>query len=78
VNLTGVRFKKIFLSRPFTRAVAWGRAYKIFLQYLNKNEVESGVAQVRVDGEIRKALSRTICRQLLLFEGEPICEINTA
>ncbi|OFZ19062.1 MAG: hypothetical protein A2Z20_05090, partial [Bdellovibrionales bacterium RBG_16_40_8] len=41
----GVRFKNIFLHRPYSRIVAWGRAYRALLNYMKKNEVESGVKQ---------------------------------
>jgi REP element-mobilizing transposase RayT len=46
VNIPGFKFKNIFLSRPFTRSVPWGRAYKALLNYMKKNEHESGVKQI--------------------------------
>jgi REP element-mobilizing transposase RayT len=45
VSIPGFKFKNIFLSRPFTRSVSWGRAYKTLLGYMRKNELESGVKQ---------------------------------
>lgn len=40
-----VKLQKIFQNRPFTRIVTWGRAYQKILQYMKKNELESGVQQ---------------------------------
>jgi REP element-mobilizing transposase RayT len=45
VNIPGLVFRKIFLNRPFTRSVPWGRAYKTLLSYMKKNELESGAKQ---------------------------------
>jgi REP element-mobilizing transposase RayT len=45
VNIPRFKFKNIFLVRPFTRSVPWGRAYKSLLNYMRKNEFESGVKQ---------------------------------
>ena len=41
----GIKFKKIFDHRPFTRIVSWGRGMMVLDQYMNKNEQESGVLQ---------------------------------
>jgi REP element-mobilizing transposase RayT len=46
VSMPGFKFKNIFLSRPFTRSVTWGRAYKTLISYMKKNELESGVKQI--------------------------------
>jgi REP element-mobilizing transposase RayT len=45
ISMPGFKFKNIFLSRPFTRSVSWGLAYKALLSYMRKNEIESGVKQ---------------------------------
>jgi REP element-mobilizing transposase RayT len=45
VNIPGLIFKKVFLSRPFTRIVPWGKAYNTLLNYMKKNEIESGAKQ---------------------------------
>jgi hypothetical protein len=42
----GIRLRKVFQQRPFSRIVAWGRSYQILKQYLQKNESESGVLQL--------------------------------
>ncbi len=42
----GIKLRRVFESRPFSRIVAWGRSYRILNQYLKKNETESGVQQL--------------------------------
>lgn len=54
LNVFGVQFRRIFKSRPFTRGTPWGRAYKILLQYMDKNEIESGRMQKTENELIRK------------------------
>ena len=41
----GIKLRRIFASRPFTRIVSWGRGLLILRQYMKKNEEESGVSQ---------------------------------
>jgi REP element-mobilizing transposase RayT len=54
VSIPGFKFKKIFLGRPFTRSVHWGRAYKTLISYMKKNELESGVIQfVNTDNQLQ-------------------------
>jgi REP element-mobilizing transposase RayT len=43
---TKIQFKKIFLNRPFTRIVEWGKGFRKLMNYLVKNEKESGVKQL--------------------------------
>ncbi len=45
-DLIGIKLRRVFESRPFSRIVAWGRSYQILNQYLKKNEIESGVQQL--------------------------------
>ena len=45
-DLIGIKLRRVFESRPFSRIVAWGRSYQILNQYLKKNEIESGVPQL--------------------------------
>jgi len=49
LNIPGVVFRKIFSHRPYTRIVAWGRAYRVLKNYMKKNERESGVKQMELD-----------------------------
>jgi len=44
----GFEFDKIFLNRPFTKVVSWGRAYNTLIEYMRKNERESGVKQINI------------------------------
>ena len=61
----GIRLKKVFESRPFSRIVAWGRSYQILNQYLKKNELESGVQQLvqrkRTRHSSNESLARSRC-----------------
>ncbi|MEQ1666433.1 MAG: hypothetical protein ABL927_13775, partial [Bdellovibrionales bacterium] len=43
----GLILKNIFAYRPYTRSVTWGKAYRILVNYMKKNELESGVQQMR-------------------------------
>ena len=63
---TKIKFRKIFLFRPFTRIVEWGKGIRILQNYLLKNENESGFKQICFDIKSRKKKPDT--RQLLLFE----------
>ncbi len=63
---TRVCFKKIFLNRPFTRIVEWGKGFKKLMNYLVKNEKESGVQQVQFNS--KENIRRKDTGQLLLFE----------
>jgi REP element-mobilizing transposase RayT len=38
-----IKTSRIFLNRPYTRIVNWGRSYKTIIQYIYKNHLESGV-----------------------------------
>jgi REP element-mobilizing transposase RayT len=64
IGIFGVVFRKIFCDKPFTRSVAWGRAYRILMSYMDKNEEESGVMQKPIDQDLRKPLKT----QLMLFD----------
>ncbi len=64
-KITKVRFKKIFLNRPFTRIVEWGKGFRKLMNYLVKNEKESGVQQVKT--KIQSMKKKQEIRQLLLF-----------
>ena len=46
LNVFGLQFRQIFKSRPFTRSTP--------LQYMDKNEIESGWAQKHEDELVRK------------------------
>jgi hypothetical protein len=48
---TKIQFKKIFLNRPFTRIVEWGKGFQKLMNYLVKNEIESGVQQVQFNSK---------------------------
>jgi len=48
LNIPGLVFRKIFAHRPYTRIVAWGRAYGALKKYIKKNERESGVKQMEL------------------------------
>jgi REP element-mobilizing transposase RayT len=63
---TRVRFKKIFLNRPFTRIVEWGKGFRKLMDYLVKNEKESGVQQVQFNS--KEKIRSNESGQLLLFE----------
>jgi REP element-mobilizing transposase RayT len=63
---TKLRFKKIFLNRPFTRIVDWGKGFKKLINYLVKNEIESGVRQVQFNS--KEKIRSKESGQLLLFE----------
>jgi REP element-mobilizing transposase RayT len=63
---TKVRFKKIFLNRPFTRIVDWGKGIQKLMSYLVKNEIESGVRQVQFNS--KEKIRSKESGQLLLFE----------
>ncbi len=63
---TKIQFKKIFLNRPFTRIVDWGKGFRKLMNYLVKNEKESGVRQVQFN--FKEKIRFKESRQLLLFE----------
>ena len=44
-KVANAQLKRIFLHRPYTRIVEWGRSFKILMKYFEKNEQESGVSQ---------------------------------
>jgi REP element-mobilizing transposase RayT len=44
----GIKLKEIFLHRPFTRTVNWGRGLMTLWGYMKKNEKESGILQCHV------------------------------
>ena len=45
LDFLGIKLKKVFTYRPFTRFVHWGKAYIKLKEYIRKNELESGVLQ---------------------------------
>ena len=54
---TGIKFRKIFLYRPFTRIVSWGQGIRTLQNYFLKNEKESGIQQIKSSIEaIKKKL----------------------
>ncbi|MEQ1666499.1 MAG: hypothetical protein ABL927_14120, partial [Bdellovibrionales bacterium] len=59
LKIPGLIFKNIFAYRPYTRSVAWGRAYRILVNYMKKNELESGVQQIE-SSPIRKSTKKRI------------------
>jgi REP element-mobilizing transposase RayT len=63
---TKVQFKKIFLNRPFTRIVQWGKGFGKLMNYFVKNEKESGVQQVQFNS--KEKIRSKESGQLLLFE----------
>jgi REP element-mobilizing transposase RayT len=63
---TKIQFKKIFLNRPFTRIVEWGKGFQKLMNYLVKNEKESGVKQVQFNS--KEKIRSKESGQLLLFE----------
>jgi REP element-mobilizing transposase RayT len=46
LKIPGLILKNIFAHRPYTRSVVWGKAYRILVNYMKKNELESGVQQM--------------------------------
>ena len=44
-KMAKVKFSKIFLHRPYTRIVEWGRSFVSLLKYFEKNIKESGFPQ---------------------------------
>jgi REP element-mobilizing transposase RayT len=64
IGIFGVVFRKIFCDKPFTRSVAWGRAYRILMSYMDKNEEESGTSQKLFDQDLRKSIKT----QMTLFD----------
>jgi hypothetical protein len=63
---TKIKFKKIFLNRPFTRIVEWGKGFQKLMNYLVKNEKESGVKQI--GSKIQSMKRQQGCGQLQLFD----------
>jgi hypothetical protein len=63
---TKIRFKNIFLNRPFTRIVEWGKGVRKLMNYFVKNEIESGVQQVQFNS--KEMIRSKKSRQLLLFK----------
>jgi REP element-mobilizing transposase RayT len=63
-KITKVRFKKIFLNRPFTRIVEWGKGFQKLMSYFVKNEIESGVQQL---GSINIAMKQKKESRQLFF-----------
>jgi hypothetical protein len=45
------KFREIFLNRPFTRIVPWGKAYENLKSYMRKNEKESGISQLKTESQ---------------------------
>jgi REP element-mobilizing transposase RayT len=45
LSIPGLVFRKIFSTRPLTRAIPWGRVFRTILNYMKKNELESGEDQ---------------------------------
>lgn len=60
ISICGVVFRKIFIQKPFTRAVSWGRSFQILMNYMNKNENESGIEQAILDADIKSTLSEQL------------------
>jgi hypothetical protein len=67
-RITNIQFKKIFLNRPFTRIVEWGKAFRKLINYLMKNEKESGLRQL--GSKIQSMKIQQECGQLLLFDDK--------
>lgn len=67
IGICGVVFRKIFIQKPFTRAVSWGRSFQILMNYMNKNENESGIEQISRDIEVKNALFAKFGVQLTLM-----------
>jgi REP element-mobilizing transposase RayT len=65
-KITKIQFKKIFLNRPFTRIVDWGKGFQKLMNYLAKNEKESGVQQVQFNS--KEKIRSKESGQLLLFD----------
>jgi hypothetical protein len=65
-KIAKIKFKKIFLNRPFTRIVEWGKAFEKLKKYMLKNEIESGVQQVL--SKIQSMKQKQDSGQLLLFD----------
>jgi REP element-mobilizing transposase RayT len=63
---TKIKFKKIFLNRPFTRIVEWGKGFQKLMNYLVKNEKESGFQQI--GSIIQYMKKKQDDGQLLLFD----------
>jgi hypothetical protein len=59
LKIPGLIFKNIFDHRPYTRSVVWGNAYRILVNYMKKNESESGVRQMESLPIQKSAKSRT-------------------
>jgi REP element-mobilizing transposase RayT len=57
LKIPGLIFKNIFAYRPYTRSVLWGKAYRILVNYMKKNELESGVRQME-SALIRKSTKK--------------------
>ncbi len=45
-NQIGIKLKRIFDHRPWSRIVNWGKGFQILCEYMSKNERESGTFQV--------------------------------
>lgn len=47
-NSCRIKFKNIFVHRPWTRVVNWGKSFHILKKYMLKNELESGFQQIHL------------------------------
>jgi REP element-mobilizing transposase RayT len=65
---TKIKFRKIFLNRPFTRIVDWGKGFRKLMLYFKKNEKESGAQQFQF--HTKTIIRRFESGQLLLFEAQ--------
>jgi REP element-mobilizing transposase RayT len=64
---TKIKFRKIFLNRPFTRIVDWGKGFRKLMSYFLKNERESGVKQICL---VKESIKKTTnSGQLVLFDS---------
>lgn len=59
-----IRLKDIFEWRPWTRMIQWGRDFTNIMNYMRKNETESGIQQL--NGRCRIASGPNLKIQLFL------------
>ncbi len=60
-KLANARLKKIFLHRPYTRIVEWGRSFFALMKYFEKNAQESGEPQPKpIKPQAKKSKSKAV------------------
>ncbi len=57
-KLVQAKLKGIFLHRPFTRIVEWGRSFAALMKYFEKNILESGFSQPKPPPQFSTARSK--------------------